>query len=73
MWQQFKSDSPSQTKMTLKEIKEIHDIKPELTTELIDLSAWFSKYFVTKRISILEIMDIALLLQFSTTLATLNL
>ena len=40
----------------LKEIKEIQDIKPELTTELIDLSAWFSKYFVTKRISILEIM-----------------
>ena len=40
----------------LKEIQEIQDIKPELTPELVDLSAWYGKYHVTKRISILEAM-----------------
>ncbi|MCG7340535.1 primosomal protein N' [Staphylococcus auricularis] len=40
----------------LKEIQEIQDIKPELTPELIKLSEWYSRYFVTKRISILEVM-----------------
>ncbi|GEP84168.1 putative primosomal replication factor Y [Staphylococcus piscifermentans] len=40
----------------LKEIKEIQDIKPELTPELVDLSEWYGKYHVTKRISILEVM-----------------
>lgn len=40
----------------LKEIKEIQDIKPELTPELVDLSEWYGKYHVTKRISILEAM-----------------
>ncbi|MCG7338687.1 primosomal protein N' [Staphylococcus sp. ACRSN] len=40
----------------LKEIKEIQDIKPELTQELIELTDWFNNYFVTKRISMLEVM-----------------
>ncbi|UTB80931.1 primosomal protein N' [Staphylococcus carnosus] len=40
----------------LKEIKEIQDIKPELTPELVKLSEWYGKYHVTKRISILEAM-----------------
>lgn len=40
----------------LKEIKEIQDIKPELTEELIQLTEWYNNYFVTKRISMLEIM-----------------
>lgn len=40
----------------LKEIKEIQDIKPELTKELVELSEWYGKYHVTKRISILEAM-----------------
>ena len=40
----------------LKEIKEIQDIKPELTPELIELSEWLSHYHLTKRISVLEMM-----------------
>jgi primosomal protein N' (replication factor Y) len=40
----------------LKEVKEVQDIKPELTPELIELSEWYSQYFVTKRISMLEVM-----------------
>ena len=40
----------------LKEIKEIQDIKPELTPELIELSEWLSHYHLTKRISVLEVM-----------------
>ncbi|MBU0437372.1 primosomal protein N' [Staphylococcus succinus] len=40
----------------LKEIKEIQDIKPELTQELIELTDWYNNYFVTKRISMLEVM-----------------
>ena len=40
----------------LKEIKEVQDIQPELTSELIQLSAWMSNYHVTKRISVLEAM-----------------
>ena len=40
----------------LKELKEIQDIRPELTPELIQLSEWYGKYFVTKRISMLEVM-----------------
>ncbi|MEB8087119.1 primosomal protein N' [Staphylococcus pseudoxylosus] len=40
----------------LKEIKEIQDIKPELTEELIQLTEWYNNYFVTKRISMLEVM-----------------
>lgn len=40
----------------LKEIKEIQDIKPELTEELIKLTDWYNNYFVTKRISMLEVM-----------------
>ncbi|PTL17426.1 primosomal protein N' [Staphylococcus gallinarum] len=40
----------------LKEIKEIQDITPELTPELIELTDWFNTYFVTKRISMLEVM-----------------
>lgn len=40
----------------LKEIKEIQDIKPELTQELIQLTEWYNNYFVTKRISMLEVM-----------------
>ncbi|RIP33575.1 primosomal protein N' [Staphylococcus gallinarum] len=40
----------------LKEIKEIQDITAELTPELIELTDWFNKYFVTKRISMLEVM-----------------
>lgn len=40
----------------LKAIKEIQDIKPELTKELIQLADWYHTYFVTKRISMLEVM-----------------
>src|SRR5699024_3385279 len=40
----------------LKEVKEIQDIKPELTKELIELTDWYHTYFVTKRISMLEVM-----------------
>lgn len=40
----------------LKAIKEIQDIKPELTKELIQLTDWYHTYFVTKRISMLEVM-----------------
>ncbi|MBU8679698.1 primosomal protein N' [Staphylococcus saprophyticus] len=40
----------------LKEIKEIQDIKPELTEELIQFTEWYNNYFVTKRISMLEVM-----------------
>ncbi|SCT74041.1 primosomal protein [Staphylococcus xylosus] len=40
----------------LKEIKVIQDIKPELTEELIQLTEWYNNYFVTKRISMLEVM-----------------
>ena len=40
----------------LKEIKEVQDIQPELTAELIKLSEWMSHYHVTKRISVLEAM-----------------
>ena len=40
----------------LKEIKEVRDIKPELTSELIQLSEWMSHYHVMKRISVLEAM-----------------
>ncbi|MCU5745745.1 primosomal protein N' [Staphylococcus sp. SQ8-PEA] len=40
----------------LKEVIEVRDIKPELTTELIELSKWYGKYHVTKRISMLEVM-----------------
>ena len=39
----------------LKEIK-VRDIKPELTSELIQLSEWMSHYHVMKRISVLEAM-----------------
>ncbi|MBF2779111.1 primosomal protein N' [Staphylococcus saprophyticus] len=40
----------------LKEIKEIQDIKPELTEELIQFTEWYNNYFVIKRISMLEVM-----------------
>lgn len=40
----------------LKSILEVKDIQPELTEELVHLSEWFSRYFVSKRISILEAM-----------------
>lgn len=40
----------------LKEIIEIQDIKPELTEELIQFTEWYNNYFVTKRISMLEVM-----------------
>lgn len=40
----------------LKEIKEIQDIKTELTEELIQFTEWYNNYFVTKRISMLEVM-----------------
>ncbi|WP_342610301.1 primosomal protein N' [Staphylococcus hsinchuensis] len=40
----------------LKKIKEIQDIQPELTQELIQLTEWYNQYFVTKRISMLEAM-----------------
>ncbi|AVM32956.1 primosomal protein N' [Staphylococcus saprophyticus] len=40
----------------LKEIQEIQDIKPELTEELIQFTEWYNNYFVTKRISMLEVM-----------------
>ena len=40
----------------LKEIKEVQDIKPELTSELIQLSEWISHYHVSKSISVLEVM-----------------
>ncbi|MCM3282492.1 primosomal protein N' [Staphylococcus capitis] len=40
----------------LKAIKEVQDIQPELTTELVQLSEWMSHYHVTKRISVLEAM-----------------
>ncbi|MDT0736875.1 primosomal protein N' [Staphylococcus haemolyticus] len=40
----------------LKEIKEVQDIKPELTSELIQLSKWISHYHVSKSISVLEVM-----------------
>ena len=40
----------------LKEIKEVQDIKPELTPELIELSEWMSTTHVIKRISMLEVM-----------------
>ena len=40
----------------LKEIKEIQDIKRELTEELIQFTEWYNNYFVTKRISMLEVM-----------------
>ncbi|MGJ5712151.1 primosomal protein N' [Staphylococcus auricularis] len=53
----IEDDAEAQMDITkLKEIKEIQDIKPELTPELIKLSEWYSRYFVTKRISILEVM-----------------
>ena len=34
----------------------MRDIKPELTSELIQLSEWMSHYHVMKRISVLEAM-----------------
>ncbi|MDT0679763.1 primosomal protein N' [Staphylococcus chromogenes] len=40
----------------IKSLLEVKDIQPELTEELVQLSAWFSQYFVSKRISILEAM-----------------
>ncbi|UXR77578.1 MULTISPECIES: primosomal protein N' [unclassified Staphylococcus] len=40
----------------LKPIFEVKDIQPELTEELVKLSEWYSHYFVSKRISILEAM-----------------
>ncbi|UXR72412.1 primosomal protein N' [Staphylococcus sp. IVB6240] len=40
----------------LKPIYEVKDIQPELTEELVKLSEWYSHYFVSKRISILEAM-----------------
>ena len=40
----------------LKAIKEIRDIRPELTPELIQLSEWLSHYHISKRISVLEAM-----------------
>lgn len=40
----------------LKAIKEVQDIQPELTPELVQLSEWMSHYHVTKRISVLEAM-----------------
>ena len=40
----------------LKPIKEIRDIRPELTPELIQLSEWLSHYHISKRISVLEAM-----------------
>ncbi|MFO3703323.1 primosomal protein N' [Staphylococcus felis] len=40
----------------LKSILEVKDIQPELTKELVDLSEWYSQNFVSKRISILEVM-----------------
>lgn len=40
----------------IKEIQEIQDIKPELTEELIQFTEWYNNYFVTKRISMLEVM-----------------
>lgn len=40
----------------LKAIKEVQDIRPELTTELIQLSEWLSHIHVSKSISVLEAM-----------------
>ncbi|NCA39675.1 primosomal protein N', partial [Streptococcus equi] len=40
----------------LKEIRVVQDIKPELTSELIQLSEWISHYHVSKSISVLEVM-----------------
>ncbi len=40
----------------LKSIIEVKDIQPELTDELVQLSEWYSHYFISKRISILEAM-----------------
>ncbi|PTH73974.1 primosomal protein N' [Staphylococcus agnetis] len=40
----------------VKAILEVKDIQPELTEELVHLSQWFSRYFICKRISILETM-----------------
>ncbi|GGG86605.1 primosomal protein N' [Staphylococcus pragensis] len=40
----------------LKEIKEVQDIRPELTPELIQLSEWLSYSHVSKSISVLEAM-----------------
>ncbi|QLK85827.1 primosomal protein N' [Staphylococcus sp. 17KM0847] len=40
----------------LKPIYEVKDIQPELTEELVELSEWYSRYFIAKRISILEAM-----------------
>ena len=40
----------------LKAIKEVQDIQPELTPELIKLSEWMSHFHVTKCISVLEAM-----------------
>ncbi|RIL73055.1 primosomal protein N' [Staphylococcus devriesei] len=40
----------------LKAIKEVQDIRPELTTELIQLSEWLSHTHVSKSISVLEAM-----------------
>lgn len=52
------TDQPDSNKdiKKLKEIKEIQDIKPELTEELIQFTEWYNNYFVTKRISMLEVM-----------------
>ena len=40
----------------LKSIIRVKDFKPELTAELIELSAWMSNFHLVKRISALEIM-----------------
>ncbi|NBK46823.1 primosomal protein N' [Staphylococcus delphini] len=40
----------------LRPILEVKDIQPELTAELVQLSEWYSRYFLSKRISILEAM-----------------
>lgn len=40
----------------LRPVYEVKDIQPELTEELVKLSEWYSHYFVSKRISMLEAM-----------------
>ncbi|AVQ32819.1 primosomal protein N' [Staphylococcus muscae] len=54
---QIVSDEQSDIEIhRLKPIFEVKDIQPELTEELVKLSEWYSHYFVSKRISILEVM-----------------
>ncbi|EKU50412.1 primosomal protein N' [Staphylococcus massiliensis] len=50
------TDDEVETSHKLKNIIEVKDIKPELTSEMIALTEWYRKYFVTKRISLLEAM-----------------